>query len=207
MRSTDTWRFRSGCSASSRRFRSAPSTRSPIGEHDCRNRARLEYRRLAVNGLDGHASFVRRLVRQHRIAGDVADRKDRRLSGASLPVNLGEPALIHLCSGRVEPGDRGVRTRPTATSTPSKICAALGAFFPSTETASLLVVLHARHFRFELLCRTRDGGRVGSMIKVQTVRGDVRPIPEDQEHQNKRGYEKGSSDRGEPRTGRSVSHL
>ena len=40
---------------------------------------------VAGNHLDGDAPFVRRLVRQHRLADDVADREDRRLapSGAA----------------------------------------------------------------------------------------------------------------------------
>ena len=81
-----------------------------IGEDHGGNRARLEHRRLAVNRFDGDARLVRRLVREHRIAGDVADGEDRRLGRAALPVDFDEAALIHLHLRLVEAGDGRVRT-------------------------------------------------------------------------------------------------
>ena len=83
---------------------------SGIGKDHGRNRARLEHRRLAVNRFDRHARFVRRLVREHRIAGDVADGEDRRLGGPALRVDFDEAALIHLHFRLVEAADGGVRT-------------------------------------------------------------------------------------------------
>ena len=48
-----------------------------IGEDHRRNRRRLEHRLVAGDRLDRHARFVRRLVREHRLAGHVADGEDR----------------------------------------------------------------------------------------------------------------------------------
>ena len=65
-----------------------------IGEDDGRNRQRLERHALAGDRLDGDAPFVRRLVREHRLADDVADRVDGRLGRAARRVDLDEAALI-----------------------------------------------------------------------------------------------------------------
>ena len=83
-----------------------------IGEHDRRNRARLERHVLAGDHLDRDASFVRRLVRQHRLADDVADREDRRLVGPPLLVDDDEAAIVDLDARAVEARD--LRVRPPA---------------------------------------------------------------------------------------------
>ena len=83
-----------------------------IGEHDRRNRPRLERHVLAGNHFDRDAPFVRRLVRQHRLADDVADGEDRRLVGAQLLVDDDEAALVDLDACAVEPGN--LRIRPAA---------------------------------------------------------------------------------------------
>ena len=54
-------------------------------------------------------AFVRRLVREHRLADDVADRVDRRLGRAPRAVDLDEAARVHLHLRLVEPGHRGIR--------------------------------------------------------------------------------------------------
>ena len=64
-----------------------------VGEHHGRNRQRLEDRLVAGNGLDRDARFVRRFVRQHRLARDVANREYRRLLGSALKIGLDEAAI------------------------------------------------------------------------------------------------------------------
>src|SRR5690606_22256489 len=76
-----------------------------IGEDDGRNGGRLERDLLPFDGLDGDTRFVRRLVRQHGIAGDVADSVDRGIGGLPLRVGLDEPALVDLDLGLVEAAD------------------------------------------------------------------------------------------------------
>ena len=80
-----------------------------IGEDDGGNGRRLERDALAENRVDGDARFVRRLVREHRLADDVADRVDRRLGRRPRLVDLDEPALVHLDARLVEAGHRGIR--------------------------------------------------------------------------------------------------
>ena len=81
-----------------------------IGEHHGRNRRRRELDVLvAGNGIDGHAPLVRRLVRQHRLAGDVTDGVDRGLIGAPALVRHDEAAWIDLHGGLLESGDLRVR--------------------------------------------------------------------------------------------------
>ena len=99
------------------------------------NRPRLEHRRTSVNRFDRHARLVRRLVRQHRIADDVADGEDRRLGGAALPVDLDEAALVHLHLRLVEPGDRGVRPAADGHEHAIEDLRPFGAFFPSKRHA------------------------------------------------------------------------
>ena len=63
-----------------------------IGEHDRRNRRRLERHLVAGDVLDGNLGVVGRLVREHRVAGDVADRVDVRHRRAALRVDGDEAA-------------------------------------------------------------------------------------------------------------------
>ena len=83
-----------------------------IGEDHGGNRRRLEHRLVPGDRFDGDARFVRRLVRQHRLARDVADREDRRLLGAALEVGLDEALVVDLDPGPVEAVDP--RVRPAA---------------------------------------------------------------------------------------------
>ena len=72
---------------------------------------------LAEDRLDRDAAFVRRLVREHRLAGDVADRVERRLGRAAARVDLDEPALIDFDLRLVEARPSRWACRPTDTST------------------------------------------------------------------------------------------
>lgn len=115
-----------------------PLARSPIDVRTVTTSAEALLAARALLVLRWRVTFAPDALR-HRIAGDVADGKDRRLRGASLPVNFDEPALIHLCSGRVETGDRGVRTTADRNEHAIEMCATLGAFLSSSETASLFL--------------------------------------------------------------------
>ena len=64
-----------------------------IGVGDRRNHARVEVRFLAGGRFRGDVAFVRRLVREHRLADDVADREDVRHVGAHLVVDGDEAAI------------------------------------------------------------------------------------------------------------------
>ena len=112
-RPTGTWRPRPRCPrpcacASVRPHQAI----SGIGEHDGRNRLRLEHGLVPGNRFHRHARLVRRLVREHRLAGHVANREDRRLGGAPLRVGLDEPLRVHLHARRLE--TRDLRVRPAA---------------------------------------------------------------------------------------------
>ena len=76
-----------------------------IGEHDRGNRARRKGDVFSRHHLDGHARLVRRLVREHRLADDVADGEDRRLVRAPLLVDHDEAALIDLNLRALESGN------------------------------------------------------------------------------------------------------
>ena len=64
-----------------------------VGVGDRRNLPRVEEGLLAMRGFRGDMRFVHRLVRQHRLADDVADREDVRHVGAHLLVDVDEAAL------------------------------------------------------------------------------------------------------------------
>ena len=61
-----------------------------IGEDHRGNRRWLEHDLVAGDHVDRHARLVRGLVRQHRLAGHVADGEDGRVGGAALGVDLDE---------------------------------------------------------------------------------------------------------------------
>ena len=94
------------------RFGQARPRQLRIGEHDRRNRARRERDVLPRHHFDRDAPLVRRLVREHRLADDVADREDRRLVRAALLVDHDEAALIDLHVRALQPGN--FRVRPAA---------------------------------------------------------------------------------------------
>src|SRR5262249_30846151 len=64
-----------------------------VGEDDGRNRAWVPHHRLPLDDLHGEFRLVRRLVGQHWLAGDVADREDVRIAGAALLVDDDEALL------------------------------------------------------------------------------------------------------------------
>ena len=66
---------------------------SGIGVGHRRNLPRVEERLLAARHLGGDVGFVHRLVREHRLADDVADREDVRHVGAHLLVDVDEAAI------------------------------------------------------------------------------------------------------------------
>ena len=88
-----------------------------IGEDHRRNRARLVGHLVAGDGLDGNLGFVGGLVRQHRLAGDVADGVERRLGGPALRVDDDEALLVDLDARRSSPGTLPFGRRPIETST------------------------------------------------------------------------------------------
>ena len=102
-----------------------------IGVGHRRNLPRVEVRLLAVRGFGGHVRFVHRLVRQHRLADDVADGEDVRHVGAHLLVDLDEAAVGHRDAGLVGADLLAVRAcgrpppapgrRPAAPSAPSRL--------------------------------------------------------------------------------------
>ena len=66
-----------------------------IGVSDRRDLARLEDAVLAGRGFRRHVRLVHCLVRQHRLADDVADREDVRHVGAHLLVDRDKAAVAH----------------------------------------------------------------------------------------------------------------
>ena len=73
---------------------------------------------LAVNGFDRDAALMRRLVREHRLARDVADREDRRFGGLQPRVDLDEAARVRPSTFVFSsPGIAEFGLRPTDTST------------------------------------------------------------------------------------------
>ena len=68
-------------------------------------------------GFRRDLALVRRLVREHRLPDDVADREDVRHVGAHLPVDRDETALVHHDARRLAPMRLPFGVRPTATST------------------------------------------------------------------------------------------
>src|SRR5690606_191835 len=81
------------------RFRQADPCDFRIGVRDRRNDPRVERTLLAVRDLGRELAFVRRLVRQHRGAGDVADGVYVRHVGAHLSIDGNEAALVDQHSG------------------------------------------------------------------------------------------------------------
>ena len=90
-----------------------------IGEDHGGNRLRLEGRRLAGQGFDGHLAFVGRLVGQHRLAGHVADGQNVRIGRAPLRIDDDEAALVDLDLGLLQP-------QPGAVGPPADATAARG---------------------------------------------------------------------------------
>ncbi len=82
-----------------------------IGVCDGRNSHGFERGMVSGDDFGGDLAFVRRLVRQHRIADDVADRIDVRHVGAHLDVHRDEAALVDGHTG-------GIRTDVASVGTP-----------------------------------------------------------------------------------------
>lgn len=72
-----------------------------------------------MRGLRRDVGLVHRLVRQHRLPDDVADRIDMRHVGALLLVHVDEAAVGHGHAGLSAPMRLPFGLRPTATSTMS----------------------------------------------------------------------------------------
>ena len=81
-----------------------------IGKDDGRDGLRLERGRFAQQGLDGHLALVRGLVRQHRLAGHVADGQDVRIGGALVLVGDDETLFIQFDVGVFQPDAGAVGT-------------------------------------------------------------------------------------------------
>jgi hypothetical protein len=73
---------------------------------------------IAGDRIHRDASFVGRLVREHRLAGNVADRIDVRLAGAAALVGDDEAARIDFDADLVEPRD--LRSSAAGRSTPAR---------------------------------------------------------------------------------------
>ena len=77
---------------------------------------------FAGRDFGGEFAFVGGLMRQHRLADDVADGEDVRHVGAHLPVDGDEPAFVDLDAGLVGVEFAAIGARePTATRTRSKV--------------------------------------------------------------------------------------
>ena len=81
-----------------------------IGEDDRRNRHVVERGRLAGERIGDDFGFARRLVGQHRFAGDVADREDVRVGRPPLRIDRDEAFGIDLDFRVFEPQVLAVRT-------------------------------------------------------------------------------------------------
>ncbi len=77
-----------------------------IGEHDRRNRIRLERDFVSGDSLPRRrGGFVHGLVCKHRLTDDIADRIDPGIIGLQLLVHLDEAAQANLRAGLFETGD------------------------------------------------------------------------------------------------------
>ena len=73
-----------------------------VGEDHGRHRQRLEGGGLIADGVDRDGGLVARLVREHRLAGDIADGEDVGLGGAALEVGFDETALVDQRAGLLQ---------------------------------------------------------------------------------------------------------
>jgi hypothetical protein len=80
-------------------------------------------------------AFVRRLVGQHRLADDVADREDVRHVGVLLAIHRDEPALADAHTGVLRPDQPSVRTPADGASMRANLSDG-GALPPSNEATS-----------------------------------------------------------------------
>ena len=107
-----------------------------VGVGHRRDLARIEERRLAVRRLGRDMRLVHRLVRQHRLADDVADGEDVRHVGAHLLVDLDEAAIGDRDAGLVGADLLAVRAAARPPPAPGRRPAARsGAFSPSKLTS------------------------------------------------------------------------
>ena len=77
---------------------------------DRRNDARVEVALESGGGFRGDLAFVRRLVSEHRLPDDVADREDVRHVRPHLPVDRDETSLVHLDARRLGADAPAVRS-------------------------------------------------------------------------------------------------
>ena len=75
-----------------------------------RNDARLEVGLEPGSGFRGHLAFVRRLVSEHRLPDDVADRENVRHVRPHLPVDRDVTSLVHLDARRLGTDAPAVRS-------------------------------------------------------------------------------------------------
>ncbi len=144
-----------------------------IGEHDRGNRLRLERDVVPERGFDRHARFVRGLVREHRLADDVANREDGRLGGAHRRVDLDEAAIADFTRGLVEPGNRRVRLAADRDEHAVEASAALSRVgraavaFDADASTPFLAVLHLDDARVDrILCRVCSSRRLRIVDKI-----------------------------------------
>ena len=100
-----------------------------IGEDDGGNRQVVERGRLTRQRLDGHVRLARRLVGEHRFAGDVSDGQNVGIGRASLWIDFDEALLVDFAPVVFSsPRSRLFGRRPTETSTRSKVCFGIDPF-------------------------------------------------------------------------------
>ena len=134
------------------RLRQAAPGDLRIGKHHRRDGSGVENGRLSRQHFGNDSAFIGGLVRQHRLAGNVADGEDVRHARPPLAIHLDEPALVHrdpsLIQGQVPavgpPPDRHQHA-------PSKTCSLDLAIRAPPEWARMPSAdfFQLRHFRLE----------------------------------------------------------
>jgi hypothetical protein len=89
---------------------------------------------MTGDNFHGKATFMRGFMRQHRVAGDVADSEDVRHSRAALRINLHKAALIDLNIGVFQTEILGVGHASDRNQHVSKSCSFSWTFSPSNTT-------------------------------------------------------------------------
>jgi hypothetical protein len=79
-----------------------------IGEHDGRNRLWMESSRFAQQGLDRYLALMSRLVREHGLAGHVANGRDVGVGRLLAIVGDDEATLVELDFGILQTQARAV---------------------------------------------------------------------------------------------------
>src|SRR5690606_20931692 len=97
-----------------------------------------------------HAPFVRRLVGEHRLAGDVADGEDVLVAGALLAVHFDETAIVHGDAGIFQPQVGAVGPPTHADEHAVKLAADGPLLALHVHLDALARVAHAGHFRAQV---------------------------------------------------------